>query len=644
MKTQVLAAIGETDFQPTAQLNAALAANDRIKYYFSLLQSAVSQADRAEPLPPTLRRERIACGVDDQTLDTVVRNARREATGYQVPECAGIVAAIARDVRTMAAPILASVDRQLAYRERIELLLAALPAISDDLIDGRVVAAMTNVWPRDDTSRAVPGSLHELVIDLHKELNTLAGELAEQVLDGARCYGLAEADRPFVAAFMTGVNRTAKLKFGHPGLGTMATHTGERLVIQNDIGTTDAHVIVIHVDGLSVTLTYADVHPERLEFFQEMLARFEVAWESVHASRVATLAAGEPFYLATARFAARDEAECRTYLEWLGSRIVFLIDWNRARKELRSFLRAELRIEVLRWAAEAEVGHRGFLELGGARTINRAIEAAAGSAMHFGDRLCDVLGDEEATTFVKFVLQIASEGILAKQSHALLRDRIRAELQTHFSNEELRLLALAADHAGLIFEIASLVREGLSSAVAGEAANFGKLAKRARGFEHDADQLVIAGREAVRRRPEYGVFQRLLESADDAADELEDVAFLLTLPPGVRRDRAPEGLRVLADLVVGSAQEWVKATHIRVSRAYDDTDDFLTAIDRIAALEQEADDAERALTEEAVEHANDFRQLHVYSRIGYALEEATDVLKHAALMLRDHLLGDVLGA
>ena len=46
---------------------------------------------------------------------------------------------------------------------------------------------------------------------------------------------------------MAGLNRTAKLKFTHPGLATTATRAGGRLVIQNDIGTTDAHVIVIHV-------------------------------------------------------------------------------------------------------------------------------------------------------------------------------------------------------------------------------------------------------------------------------------------------------------------------------------------------------------------------------------------------------------
>ena len=238
-----------------------------------------------------------------------------------------------------------------------------------------------------------PDSLHRLVMDLHKRLNAMQAELAEETLDGAAVYNLAETDRPLVAAFMAGLNRTAKLKFNHPGLATTATRAGGRLVIQNDIGTTDAHVIVIHVQDLTVSVTYTDVHPERLAFFQDMLKPRAVTWES---ERTAVLAAGAPFYLATGRIEATDADGCRAYLEFLGSRLVFLIDWNRARKQLRGFLRGPDRLALLRWAAETEIGHRGFLELGGARLVNQAIEATAGSSMHFGDRLCDVLGDAEA--------------------------------------------------------------------------------------------------------------------------------------------------------------------------------------------------------------------------------------------------------
>ena len=327
----------------------------------------------------------------------------------------------------MAAPVLAA--KPDGFATRIDGLLKVLPAGTDDLMEREVVSAITQA------GHGGVDSLHRLVMDLHKRLNAMQAALAEETLDGAAAYNLAEADRPFVAAFMAGVNRTAKLKFAHPGLATTATRAGHRLVIQNDIGTTDAHVIVIHVQELAVSVTYTDVHAERLAFFRDMLKPQRVTWET---ESTAVLAAGSPFFLATGRLEATDAAGCRAYLDFLGSRLVFLIDWNRARKQLRQFLRGPDRVALLGWAAENDVGHRGFLELGGARLVNQAIEATAGSSMHFGDRLCDVLGDEETLEFLRFVFQAATEGLLAGPSQALIHDRIRVTLAKHFSNAEQR--------------------------------------------------------------------------------------------------------------------------------------------------------------------------------------------------------------
>ncbi len=210
-----------------------------------------------------------------------------------------------------------------------------------------------------------------------------------------------------------------------------------------------------------------------------MLSCFALTWSGERSEQRAGVANGAAFVLATGGFAAKDENELCSYLEFLGSRLVFLIDWNRARKQLRSFLPGAQRTELLGWAAEAEVGHRGFLELGGARLINEAIEATAGSAMHFGDRLCDVLGEPATMSFVRFALRACSEGLRARHSLGLIRDRIRADLAAHFSNEGKRLLRIAADHAGLVFEIAALVRDRVGSETPG-AGSVGRMAQRAR--------------------------------------------------------------------------------------------------------------------------------------------------------------------
>ncbi len=333
MKTQILAAIGETGLQQTAGLNAGLAANDRIKYAFSLLQMALSHAEHPEEPAAALRQEREACGIDDPDLDAVTVGARMVGKSCRVPCAARIMARIADDMRLMAAPVLAAGDEGVAAR--LDALLGALPAVKDDQVDPAAVSAMMQA------AHGGPDSLHRLVMDLHKRLNALQAALAQEALDGAAVYDLDDEDRPLVSAFMAGVNRTARLKFSHPGLATTATRVGGRLVIQNDIGTTDAHVIVVHVEGLVVSVTYTDVHPERLAFFQRMLEPRGAVWE---AGRTAVLAAGAPFYLATGRMAAVDADACRDTLEFLGSRLVFLIDWNRARKQLRGFLRGPDRL------------------------------------------------------------------------------------------------------------------------------------------------------------------------------------------------------------------------------------------------------------------------------------------------------------
>jgi len=395
------------------------------------------------------------------------------------------------------------------------------------------------------------------------------------------------------------------------------------------------------------------VHPERIEFLREMLKPYGVFWEEGQGKLSESELSGEAFRLVTGRFEAKDQDELLNYLNFLGSRLVFLIDWNRARKDLRSFLRGKDRMALLGWAAEMEIGHRGFLELGGAKLINRAIEETRDSAMHFGDRLCDVLGNEAALEFMRFVFRAAMEGLRDHQSPSLVHDRVRAELQAHFSSEGKRLFQMASEQAAMIFEIATLLQDGLRSIRSGERdGSCRELAQRARAYEHSADQLVVTSHEAVRKRPEYRKLFSLLETADNAADELEEVAFLMDLLVASETGgEVLEELVALMDLLLEAAQEWIKAlSHAsQIDKpkgvvAQDDVRDFLTAVDALFALEHRADDAERALTYAAVQKARDFRQLHIYSKMADSLEEASDALKWAGLMARDYLLGNVLGS
>lgn len=648
MKTQILEAIGETDVNRPAQIQAALAANERIKYCLSLLQLAVARAEHPEQTADLLGAERLPCGLDSRAFDDLITKSRREHGRYRLPGCGAIADRIVADLHLMATPVLAKGNGQRAeFAERLERLLAGFPKPQDDLIDGSVI---------DELTRARPGetdSLHQLVMDLHKALNAMQAELSEEHLDGASVYHIEESDRPLVSAFMAGLNRTAPLKFSHPGLGTTATRVGSQLIIQNDLGTTDAHVIVIHVEGMRVQITHTDIHPERIDFLREMLKPYGVSWGEEQNRLADAELSGVAFRLVTGRFEAKDSSELLSYLTFLGSRLVFLIDWNRARKELRSFLRGKDRIALLGWAAEMEVGHRGFLELGGAKLINLAIEETRDSAMHFGDRLSDVLGDELAMEFMRFVFRASMEGLRDHQSPGLIHDRVRAELQAHFSSEGKRLLQMASEQAAMIFEIATLLEDSIRAIQSGDhKGTCRELAHRARAYEHSADQLVVASNEAIRKRPEYTKLFRLLETADNAADELEEVAFLMDLLVASKTGgEVLEELVALTELLREATQEWIKAlshaSHIDKPKemiAQDHVRDFLTAVDALFALEHRADEAERALTYAAVQKARDFRQLHIYSKMADSLEEASDALKWAGLMARDYLLGNVLGA
>ena len=113
----------------------------------------------------------------------------------------------------MAAP---AVAEKGPFADRLEGLLARLPTAADDMIQGEAI---------QEIARAGEGkrdSVHQFVMDVHKRLNAMQAELAQQRLDGAAVYDIDEADGPLIAAFMAGLNRTAPLKFDHPGLDATA--------------------------------------------------------------------------------------------------------------------------------------------------------------------------------------------------------------------------------------------------------------------------------------------------------------------------------------------------------------------------------------------------------------------------------------
>ena len=142
-------------------------------------------------------------------------------------------------------------------------------------------------------------------MDLHKGLNGLQAALSNETIDGAMAYMLGEGDDQLVRAFMKGLNRTSTLRFDHPGLGTTATRTGDKLLVQNDIGVTDAHVLVINVVDLTVSVIYTDIHMQRLDFFQSLFDKWNVSWQDTR-SRKGGQFEKQVYHLSVGTYTARD--------------------------------------------------------------------------------------------------------------------------------------------------------------------------------------------------------------------------------------------------------------------------------------------------------------------------------------------------
>ncbi len=85
-KRDMLHQTGEDELLLPTLVNAALRANDRIKYLFTLLQAAKNHADNPDQSHSNLRAERESVGITDPDFDTVVGGATKAGgKGYAIP-------------------------------------------------------------------------------------------------------------------------------------------------------------------------------------------------------------------------------------------------------------------------------------------------------------------------------------------------------------------------------------------------------------------------------------------------------------------------------------------------------------------------------------------------------------------------------
>lgn len=629
-KVDALATLGQNELLKPARIKAALAANDRLKLYLSVLQSVDQRADRADARPLDLSREFAASGVNLPWLANLPIAAYREGKTLHSPEFARLVALLRDDLNTMALPLRGDVDIEARLAHWIAWLEALAP---DELTLEQRNALVSGKRGKED-------SVHLLIMDLHKALNRMATELSSEDIDGAHVWRIDDADRVRVAAFMRGVNQTRALKLDHPGLDTAATRDGARLLLQNDIGTSDAHVLVIQVEESSVSLTYSDLHFQRFSFFRRLLEEVGANWSEPQARSTAGLNAGDTYYVGTATFACADEEQIGGVLEGIGARIVFLIDWNRARKRLEQFVGKATALTVLTEAARRRSGHVGWLAAGGEKLIFRAMESLGSDYFHFGDRLDAIMGSERAVEFLLDAFALATKAVQQHQPSALIADDIRLLLARYLNrHDEFELLA---EHAAYCHALAEGLRDALAHGDERDREAADIFAERAKSWERSADQLVMDARARAEARPRWARFASLVEGADDIADALEEAAFLLSLIAAGHhhgwQGEVQQAMRRLADAVLGAVQDHVKA--LEIARGFgegssaEDHEEFVAALWRVLGAERQSDVLLREVRRKLAEHVADAATLQLSTDFAQALESATDALLATGYGLR----------
>jgi hypothetical protein len=642
MKSRIIEQLGQTDILLPSLIAEGLAANDRVKVRLSALQAAAERAQAVDGTPIDLTAESRAAGLDAASIQSFVNGAHMAADGrIGAADLAGVIDGILDDVATMIRAVeagAASAGAEAAGRFSAIRARELLEPSGD--IDIARIARLTGL--------SEPGgdSLHRLVMDLHKALNRLAAGCAEEVLAGAHVYGLLPDDRPVVAAFMRGVERTRALKFDHPGLDTIATRSGSRLVIQNDIGATDAHVIVIAVDQAGVTITYTDVHLARARFFTGLFDELSMQWSGLDRKTAEGLGTDGVFYLLTGRYAADSAKRRDIFLETLGAALVFLIDWNKARKVLRAWVAKDDAIRILDWAARNRVGHRGFLELGGSELVASAVRHATPVRIGFGERLDDALGRGAAIDFLRTVLRVSTEALLEGQSVRLARDRIEAELVRHLERVDSALLAVVVRQAGLSRDIAAAIAHHVAGLQAGREVDGPALAARARRIEEKADRIAFEARNEVSRFGAVPAIGQLVDRAEEAVDELEQAAFIASLMPAGVGPALLEPLAALCAIATSGAEAAASGVEAAVEVPEGrrvDSEDALAAVGRLIDAEHMADDCERAVTALVLRGGVDLTTSLSVLELARALERATDRLAGFGHLLRQHVLADLSG-
>jgi hypothetical protein len=134
-----------------------------------------------------------------------------------------------------------------------------------------------------------------------------------------------------------------------------------------------------------------------------------------------------------------------------------------------------------------------------------------------------------------------------------VREALEAELVGRLERIESTLLATIVRQMGLARDIAVDVREALTAPQT-DATATSACAARARRIERKADGIAVEARGTILRSQASPTIARLLDTAENAIDELEQAAFFASLVPSTLALEVQMPLAELCDAAVAGVE------------------------------------------------------------------------------------------
>ena len=137
-KREVVRELGELALVLPALVNQALEANDRAKYYLTLLQASAARARRPNRPASSLHGERLSAGIDDRWLDEVVESsvASDDDDVFVVSRVGEIHDALIGAVGEMLRPLAIAEVEHSPDPARLERLRVRAPDFAGDRVPG----------------------------------------------------------------------------------------------------------------------------------------------------------------------------------------------------------------------------------------------------------------------------------------------------------------------------------------------------------------------------------------------------------------------------------------------------------------------------------------------------------------------------